>query len=77
MTKIAQIRELNIEMPMYKTELVLYQKQDNSKGIRQVLIPSVKLIAYNTYGFEIIASEVLTRHGKTQIAKFYADNRTF
>ena len=28
-TKICQIRELNIETPMEKTELVVYQKADS------------------------------------------------
>ena len=40
--KISQIRELNIELPMRKTELIMYKVSDKS-NINGLLYPTMKL----------------------------------
>lgn len=71
--KIAQIRELNIETPMVKTELVLYEMGEEG-AMRSILHPDSKLNLYSTHGNDIFAAEILTRPGKEVIKKFYMDN---
>ena len=74
-TKIGQIRELNIEMPLEKTEIVLYMmgSQGNLMGIMN---PDLKLNQYMQHEMkEIFASEILARPGRDIIKKFYMDNR--
>ena len=41
-TKITQIRELNIEIPLVKTELVIFQKTPQS-NLRGIMNPELKL----------------------------------
>lgn len=41
-TKIYQIRELNIELPMYKTELCVYI-MSNQNNLRGIMNPDMKL----------------------------------
>ncbi len=41
-TKISQIRELNIELPMRKTEMIMYKVSDKS-NINGLLYPTMKL----------------------------------
>jgi len=75
-TKISQIRELNIELPMVKTELVLYQVTDRN-NIRGLMYPTNKLSQYNTVNVDIFAAEAVTREGRAVIKKFYLDNEMF
>jgi len=74
--KIAQIRELNIELPMVKTELVVFQ-MTNRNNLRGIMNPQMKLSQYNLQGQDIMAAEVLTRPGRDAIKKFYLDNKAF
>ena len=75
-TKISQIRELNVEVPLIKSELVLYQvsAQNNLRGIMN---PECQLKQYNVVGQDLMAAEILTRQGREAIRKFYMDNKTF
>ena len=75
-TKISQIRELNIELPMVKTELVLYQVTDRN-NIKGIMMPHLKLSQYRDVNMDLMASEVVTREGKAVIKKFYMDNDMF
>ena len=45
-TKITQIRELNIETPLHKTEVVVFQRT-NSNNLSGVMSPERKLSQYN------------------------------
>ena len=45
-TKITQIRELNIELPLNKTELVVFQ-MTNRNNLRGIMNPDMKLSQYN------------------------------
>ena len=74
--KIAQIRELNIETPMVKTELILYEMGEEG-AMRGILFPDSKLSAYQTHGRDIFAAEIIARPGKDVIKKFYMDNPQF
>jgi len=76
LTKIAQIRELNIELPLVKTEIVLFQVTDKS-CLRGIMSPDMKLSHYNTRAVDLMACEILTRAGRDVIKKFYLDNKTF
>ena len=75
-TKIAQIRELNIETPLRKTEIVVFQRT-TSNNLRGVMNPENKLNQYNVAGMDIMAAEILTRAGRDTIRKFYMDNPQF
>ena len=75
-TKITQIRELNIELPMTKTELVVFQ-MTNRSNLRGIMNPDMKLSQYNLQGQDIMAAEILTRAGREAIKKFYMDNKAF
>lgn len=75
-TKITQIRELNIETPLVKTELVLYVLSPKAT-IRGIMNPELKLSQYNVSGEDVMATEVLNRTGREVIKKFYMDNKTF
>lgn len=74
--KIAQIRELNIETPIVKTELVLYQMETEG-NLRGVMNPENKLSHYSVHGEDIFAAEILSRTGREVIRKFYLDNPQF
>ncbi len=74
--KISQIRELNIELPMRKTELIMYKVSDKS-NINGLLYPTMKLSQFNTAGIDLMATECLTRVGRDTIKKFYMDNKMF
>ena len=76
LTKISQIRELNIESPLSKTELVLFQVT-SANNLRGVMNPDMKLSQYNVQGLDLLAAEILTRTGREAIKKFYMDNSTF
>ena len=76
LTKISQIRELNIEVPLSKTEIVLYQVTP-SNNLRGVMNPEMKLSQYNVQGLDLMAAEILTRQGRETIKRFYIDNKTF
>jgi len=75
-TKIAQIRELNIEVPLVNTEIIIYQIFGHN-NMRGVLNPEWKLSSYQLVGVEIMAAEILTRAGRETIKKFYMDNTNF
>ena len=47
--KIGQIRELNIEMPSIKTEIVIFQ-MNVENNLRGVMNPTMKLNNYNVTG---------------------------
>ena len=49
LTKISQIRELNIETPLVKTELVMFQ-MTSANNLRGVMNPQMKLSQYNVQG---------------------------
>lgn len=72
-TKIGQIRELNIEMPLEKTELVLYIMTSHG-NLLGLMNPEAKLSQYQGDWKDIFASEILTRSGREIIKKFYMDN---
>ena len=75
-TKIGQIRELNIEMPLEKTEIVLYLMGSNG-NLLGVMNPEAKLNQYQGDWKDIFASEILARPGREIIKKFYMDNPQF
>lgn len=75
-TKITQIRELNIELPTVKTELVVFQ-MTNRNNLRGIMNPDMKLSQYNLQGQDIMAMEILTRTGREVIKRFYMDNMAF
>ena len=59
-TKIGQIRELNIEMPSINTEIVIFQ-MNKENNLRGVMNPTQKLSNYNVHGQDIMAAEILSR----------------
>ena len=59
-TKIGQIRELNIEMPSINTEIVIFQ-MNKENNLRGVMNPAQKLSNYNVHGQDIMAAEILSR----------------
>ena len=75
-TKIGQIRELNIEMPQISTEIVLFTVGEQ-RQLGGVLNPEAKLSNYQVYGQDIFAAEILARPGREIIKKFYMDNPDF
>ena len=75
-TKITQIREVNIETSLTKTDVVIFQMLP-SKCIRGIFNPDLKLSQYNLMGQDLVAMETLTRPGRDMIRKFYLDHREF
>ena len=76
MVKIAQIREVNIEVKSGNSELVLFQM--NQQGsLRGFFNPELKLSNYQFMGQDLMAAEILTRTGRNKIKKFYIDNPEF
>ena len=75
-TKIAQIREVNIDPKQVLSEVILFQTLTNS-DIRGIFNPEMKLSNYNLMGQDLFATEVLTRTGRDVVKKFYIDYPDF
>ena len=75
-TKIAQIREVNIDPKQVLTEVILFQTTAVN-DIRGIFNPDLKLSNYNLMGQDLLATEVLTRKGRDVIKKFYLDYPDF
>ena len=70
MLKIAQIREVNIQVKSGNSELLLFQM--NQQGsLRGFFNPELKLSNYQFMGQDLMAAEILTRTGRNKIKKFY------
>ena len=75
-TKIAQIREVNIDPKQVVSEIALFQMTPQNE-LRGIFNPDLKLSNYNLMGQDLFAGEVLTRAGRDVVKKFYMDHPDF
>ena len=73
-TKISQIREVNIDGSQKSSEVVILMFNPKTKAVSYFFNPTDSINSNALMGRDLIAIEVLTRPGRELIKKFYCDN---